>query len=69
MAKQPEPKYYTYDTAPDSPQLRGMGITPRQLKRAVETRRLSCIKTGLRVLFTEEQLAEFVEKSTLRAVK
>jgi hypothetical protein len=29
-------QFYTYDTAPDSPELNGMGITSRQLRRWVE---------------------------------
>lgn len=63
-------KYYTYETAPaESPILRGMGITPRQLKRWVEQGKLSHVKPGNRVLISEAHLRELVERSTINAVR
>lgn len=60
--------YYTYDTAPDSPALRGSGLTRRQLQRAVQAGKLTCIRTGSRVLFTEEMLQDWLDRSTVKAV-
>ncbi|QEO15613.1 helix-turn-helix domain-containing protein [Agromyces intestinalis] len=67
--KQNTEKYWTYDTAPDSPVLQGMGITSRQLRRWVEQGKLSHIKPGNRVLFSEAHLRELVERSTINAVR
>jgi excisionase family DNA binding protein len=62
-------KFYTYDTAPNAPELRGMGITSRQLRRWVEQGKLSHVKPGNRVLLSSTHLREFVERSTNRAVR
>lgn len=62
-------QYWTYESAPSSPTLQGMGITSRQLRRWVEQGKLSYIKPGNRVLFSEAHLRELVERSTVRAVR
>ena len=62
-------QYWTYTSAPDSPTLRGMGITSRQLRRWVEQGKLSHIKPGNRVIFSEALLRELVERSTVNAVR
>lgn len=65
-----EPRYYTYKTAPDAPALRGTGVTERMLRRAVELGRISYSKPGgQRVIFSSADLQEFIERSTVKAVR
>lgn len=64
-----KPTFYTYKTAPESPVLRGMGISTRQLQRAVQLGRLSHIKPGAQVLFSDEHLRDWIERSTVPAVR
>ncbi|WP_157373084.1 hypothetical protein [Agromyces sp. Root81] len=63
------PQYWDYYTAPDSPILRGLGVTDRQLRRAREQGKLSGIKLAGKVQFSDEHLREFLERSTFRAVR
>lgn len=63
------PAFYTYETAPGSPTLQGMGITERQLRRAVATGKISYSKPGLRVIFSEDNLREYIERSAVKAVR
>lgn len=67
--KQTRPRYWTYATAPDSPALAGMGITERQLRRATQTGKLSYVRPGLRVLFSEDDLLDWLERSRVRATR
>lgn len=68
-SKKDTEQYWTYESAPESPILRGMGISSRQLRRWVEQGKLSHIKPGNRVLFSEGHLRELVERATVRAVR
>lgn len=69
MANRTEPRYWTYQTAADSPVLKGFGVTLGQLKHAVHTGRLGFIRFGQRVYFTEDHLREWIKKSTVDAVR
>lgn len=69
MNKQQNRASYTYETAPDAPELAGMQVSSRMLRRAVEQGRITYLKFGNRVIFTPAMLAEFVERSTHAAVK
>jgi len=70
VSKTPAPApVYTYDTAPDSPQLAGKLVTARTLKHAVATGKISYAKFGNRVIFTEADLQEYVDRSTVKAVR
>lgn len=61
---------HTYDSAPvESPVLQGMPVTPRQLKRAVELGKLSRTKFGLRVLLSDDDLQEWLDRATVKAVR
>lgn len=62
-------RYYTYETAPDSPELHGTGVTSRMLRRSVEQGRISYRKPGLRVIFSSVDLQEFLDRSTVKAVR
>jgi len=64
-----KPTYYTYKTAPESPALRGLGISTRQLQRAVHLGRLTYIKPGTQVLFSDDHLRDWIERSTVLAVR
>jgi hypothetical protein len=67
MSRTTAEQYYTYETAPDAPELRGLGITSRQLHRWGEQRKLTIIKFGNRVLIPSSSLRELVERSTFKA--
>jgi excisionase family DNA binding protein len=45
------------------------GITERQMRRAVQAGKVAYTRPGLAVLFTREQLDEFIERSTIPASK
>lgn len=57
------PMYYTYETAPDSPELRGTGVTTRMLRRLVEQKKIPHHKFGLRTTFSSDDLRAFVDAS------
>lgn len=67
--KHPTPQYWDYNTAPDSPILQGMGVTTRQLRRWVDQGKVSHLKIGGKIRFSEEHLRELVERSTVHAVR
>jgi hypothetical protein len=46
-----------------------MGITERQLRRAVATGKISYSKPGLRVIFSEDNLREYIERAAVKAVR
>lgn len=68
---EPEPptRYWNYRTAPTSPVLAGTGITERQLRRATSLGRLSYTRPGLVVLFSDEHLRDWLERSTVKATR
>lgn len=68
-SKNPTPQTWTYETAPNSPHLSGTGITTRQLRRWTEQGKVSHLKLGNRVVFTDEHLRELIERATVRAVR
>jgi predicted site-specific integrase-resolvase len=70
MSTSTSTKYWGYEDAPDSPVLKGTGITSRQLRRAVQLGKISYIKpTGGRVLFAAEHLEQFLARSAVQAVR
>lgn len=66
---QPPTRYWTYKTAPGSPLLAGTGITERQLRRATTLGRLTYTRPGLVVLFSDDHLREWLERSTVKATR
>lgn len=44
-----------------------VGLTERQLRRAVSAGKVSYTRPGLAVLFSREQLDDFIERSTIPA--
>lgn len=62
-------RLWTYDDAPESPALKPLAVTSRQLKRWVVQRRVDHLKIAHRVYFTDEQLAALAESFVVRAVR
>lgn len=60
---------WTYDSAPNSPALKPLRISSRQLRRWTEQRRVDHLKIAHRVYFTDEQLAALAESFVVRAVR
>jgi excisionase family DNA binding protein len=63
------PSTWTYVTAPNSPSWNGIVVSTRQLRRLVEGGKLSHVKVGNRVVIRDQDIVEFVEKSTVQAVR
>ena len=61
--------HLTYETAPTSPRLNGIPVSSRQLRRAVELGRIGYTKFGNRVLFSDDNLSEWLERATVRPVR
>jgi len=57
--KQPD-RVYTFATAPDHPLARKYELTTRQFQRAVQAGKISYAKPGQRVLFTSEDIEQFI---------
>jgi hypothetical protein len=68
MSPRPE-STYTYDTAPSAPAWGGITVTTRQLRRYVESGKLSHVKLGNRVIIRERDILEFIDRSTVQAVR
>lgn len=60
---------YTYETGPTAAAWGGIPVTSRQLRRWVEQGRLNHVKPGNRVFIRERDILDFIERSTVHAVR
>jgi len=66
----PAPEVYSLATAPEHPLAKKYGITTRQFRRAIETKRISYAKPGgLIVRFTYEDIENFILGSRTDATR
>lgn len=72
MSKTSDPIVGGYAEAADylNEKYAGLGITVSKLKRAVSAGRISHLKpNGFRVIFRESDLLDFIDRSTVKAVR
>lgn len=62
-------RYYTYESAPQSPELNGLGITPRKLRRDVGRGRIGHFRLGQRVHFSPSDLQQYRDNARIEATR
>jgi excisionase family DNA binding protein len=58
---------YSFKTAPESRWLKPWAVTERQLRRAAQAGRISFVRIGNQVQFSDDNLREFLESRTVQA--